>query len=266
MKDTVSPRNRVSMNILIAGLILSTLVVLLIAGIAVVTVILPLADNLTLALRAGLNTQTAVTELMNQVITRVLIGVAAAVVVQLGITVVCIRVILRRIRSLEAMGHELAEGNLTVPAPLRSRDAIGRLARSLSIAVHNLNGMAVRILQAVRVSNRSADELTAQIETTASAGTAIGSSARDIRDQVSGLSTQLDSASGAIEEILATINSLGDQIANQSAQVEQTSAAISEMGASIDSVARITSERRNQGARLVQSTSEGGSRFGKPSR
>ncbi|MFW6362557.1 MAG: methyl-accepting chemotaxis protein [Spirochaeta sp.] len=258
MKNENQADKSISLNTLISILIAVTFLILVVSGAAVIMVVRPLAENLTLALRTGLSPQAAVSSLMTGVITRLSVGIGVAVVLQLTAIVLCMRILLRRVHNLEAIGAQLAEGDLTATTTLRSRDAIGRLARSLNIAVHNLNTIAVRILQAVRAGSSSASDLTVQIQAAAEAGDAIGTNAQHIRSQVSDLSGQISSASGAIEEIMATIISLGNQINTQAAQVEETSAAVNEMGASIDSVARIAGERKTQAAALVKVTQDGG--------
>ncbi|GEA90171.1 methyl-accepting chemotaxis protein [Cellulomonas cellasea] len=183
------------------------------------------------AAEAEAESQRAVTGLV------VTLGIALVVVVALGYqTAMSIRCAAREVQaSLEAM----ARGDFTVPAPVRSRDELGRMAEALGVAQAAVRETLVGVVEIASTVAGAAHELAAanaQVaasseETSAQAGV-VAAAAEEVNRNVHVVAAGAEEMGASISEIAQNANQAAKVATDATGVAETTTRTVARLGVS----------------------------------
>jgi len=163
-------------------------------------------------------------------------------------------------RSLSALSRitETAEsGDLRIELGSVAKDELGSFATRFQGFVSSLKDIITGIKATASENVGIKQELVAGAEETSASVVEISASIDSINSQASLMSENIATSSTSAEEIARTVDSMNQQIANQAAMVEQSTAAIGQMISSVHNVSKITTEKKTNTDRLVDTAGSG---------
>ncbi|WP_328468002.1 methyl-accepting chemotaxis protein [Actinoplanes sp. NBC_00393] len=169
--------------------------------------------------------------------TQMIIFVAVALLLGLGLAAFVCRVIVRQLGSVSTSLAAVAQGDLTVPAEVQVRDELGGMAVAVNTARDGLREMVGELTTSSQVLGQSTQRLTGATER-------IGESAREASDQADAVAAAAGSVSSNVQTVAAGSEEMGVSIreiaesANEAARVaseavgvaETTNATVSKLG------------------------------------
>jgi len=175
------------------------------------------------------------------------IALAAAVVVALAL--VLSRKVLRGVTAVDRSLKALADGDLTVPADVSSRDEMGDMARSLHTAQDALRALVGEVHEtaetvasaAVELSASSSQVAAASEETSAQAGV-VASASEEISRSVSAVSAGAEQMGSSIREIAQNANEaarVAHEATGVAASTNQTVAKLAASSQEIGNVVKV---------------------------
>jgi methyl-accepting chemotaxis protein len=172
-----------------------------------------------------------------------------------------IRSIARPLLDLVAAVDKVGKGDLTVAAPYRGKDELGRIAISVNGLAADLRGLVSTVKLKLQSLDEAGQTLAANMEETGAAVIEINANIGNARGQLDGQSSAVREVIEAIQALTTGVDTLSDMIQRQSAGVSQSSASVEEMIANIESVAANV-EGASKGAELLATKgSEGKARI-----
>jgi methyl-accepting chemotaxis protein len=165
--------------------------------------------------KGSMDGMTAVRAAVESASKGMILCLAFAVVVAIGVTWFLVRGITRPLGMAVTALNQVAEGDLTASIDLQSKDEIGQMAAALKAAVENLRSTMQRVSEGAVASTSSSQQL-------ASASEAIATGAQE-------QSASLEETSASLEEITATVRQSADN-ARQASQLASSSKDAAEQG------------------------------------
>jgi methyl-accepting chemotaxis protein len=134
-----------------------------------------------------------------------LVAVIASLALLIGVFMMTtIRHITRPLNEMRAVLAEIAQGNLTVRANVRSADEVGEMAQSLNLAVDALSQTLNKVSSHTLTVNEAAGEIDAEVGNQASTSTEMSASVAEITstmEELSASSTQIAEHSKSVVDI-----------------------------------------------------------------
>jgi methyl-accepting chemotaxis protein len=196
---------------------------------------------------AGLKDATAITTLT---VARLLsadliliVGLAAAAAIGIGIALVITRLITNPLSKGVAFAQLVASGDFTQRLAIGQEDEIGVLARAL-------NGMCVQLRDMVAAVQESA------VRVAASSGE-ISASAQKLAEGSQSQASTLEETAASVEELTASVDQVAGHAQSQAAAVEQGTASMSQVQKSIELVSASLDEISGLASRSVENAIEG---------
>ncbi len=148
--------------------------------------------------------------------------------------------IVRPIRKTEEILRDIAQGkgDLTQRIPVSSGDEVGSMAESFNSFSSSLGRMILAIRNASTRLQEVGQELSANMEQTASSVNQISATVDSVNRRISDQASGVTESAQALTEIGRNIDRLNHLIENQAAAVTESSASIEEMIAGIQNVTR----------------------------
>ncbi|MCL2070336.1 MAG: methyl-accepting chemotaxis protein [Treponema sp.] len=151
----------------------------------------------------------------------------------------------------------VAQGDLSRPIDISSRDEIGLLALYFNRTIENIKQMIVNIRsEADKLSQISADLYNDMTETAATMNE-ITANIQSIKGRMTNQSASVTETNAAMEQITVNINKLNDHVEKQSSSVSQSSSSIEEMLANIQSVTQTLVKNTENVERLSEASDVG---------
>ena len=169
----------------------------------------------------------------------VIIALIAGILAAAAIGLLVARLIRRQLASVAQALGAVADGNLTVPAEVRSRDELGHMAAAVNRARDGLRGTVTQLAGGARDLGTSARQLTGVTgrigdsarEAAAQAGL-VAAAAGDVSASVQSVAAGSDQMGASIREIAQNANSAA-QVASSAVGVAQsTNETVAKLGAS----------------------------------
>jgi methyl-accepting chemotaxis protein len=146
-------------------------------------------------------------------------------------------------KTMDSVSHftnNLANRDYTESTvPVTSRDEFGLLVNDLNKFFDITKHLLEEFRDTVVVSNGTADELAADMQSTSVAVQQIVGNISSVKAQMDGQTEGVEKATNALSKIMTNIEQLNSGIESQSAAVTQSSAAVNQMVANIKSVSSI---------------------------
>ncbi|MBG0567989.1 methyl-accepting chemotaxis protein [Actinoplanes aureus] len=169
--------------------------------------------------------------------TQMIIFVAVALLLGLGLATFVCRVIVRQLGSVSTSLAAVAQGDLTVPAEVQVRDELGGMAVAVNTARDSLRDMVGQLTTSSHILGQSTQRLTSATER-------IGESAQQAAAQADAVSVAAGTVSTNVQTVAAGSDEMGVSIreiaesANEAARVaseavgvaETTNATVSKLG------------------------------------
>jgi methyl-accepting chemotaxis protein len=171
--------------------------------------------------------------------TELVVFMAVALILALGLAAFVCRVILRQLRSVSGSLAAVARGDLSVPAEVQARDELGAMAVAVNEARDGLRDMVGSLTASSQALGQSTSQLTGTTER-------IGHSAQDAARQADAVAAAAGVVSANVQTVAAGSDEMGASIreiaesANQAARVaseavgvaQTTNDTVSKLGAS----------------------------------
>ncbi|MGP4071788.1 methyl-accepting chemotaxis protein [Piscibacillus sp. B03] len=191
------------------------------------------------------------TELRNQTLTTTIIISAIAIVIGTLAVIFFVRYITKRLRAVRDGLSSVANGDLTQPVDVNSKDELGELAESYNQMVENMRNLISNVIETSEQVAASSEELSANADETTTASEQISSSIQEVS---SGNEKQVENVNRSrnfVSEISENINEIskrtervtqssvetsdkaaeGEQVVNQAvSQMENISSNVSNIG------------------------------------
>jgi methyl-accepting chemotaxis protein len=164
----------------------------------------------------------------NMLILSVLASFLAIVALTLLMLIALRKVVIRPINEIEKASLMLAEGDLSFPVDIKTRDEISRLSQAMKDSFHSISG----ILRRVKDVSQRISKVSAVVE--AESGKVLDGT------QVEAVS--IDNISSSVEELNVSIGEISEGSDSLAATVEEIAASMEQMSASISQIGRNTLE------------------------
>jgi methyl-accepting chemotaxis protein len=156
----------------------------------------------------------------------------------LGIMIMFMRMIFRRINTISRILREISEGegDLTRRIKILHQDEIGELGIYFNSTLEKIKCLIISIKDRSSALFETGKQLSQNMEQTASAINHINLNIDSIKGQVANQSTSVAETNATMNQVTTDINQLNGHVEMQTASVSQSSSAIEEMLANIQSV------------------------------
>lgn len=186
------------------------------------------------------------------------------------LTILLRKTVIRPIKQIEGATKMLAQGDLSFPVDIRSKDEIGRLSQDLKKALRNIGNVLMRIRELTEkatITTMGIEDETkkifdgAQLETEATGNISssieeMNASMGEIADSVTGLSSSAEQSAAAVNEMVATTEGITKSTIEISAALDTTSSSMEEISATIKEVARNAEELSLSAEETLSATEE----------
>ncbi|GMK38176.1 hypothetical protein PCCS19_12300 [Paenibacillus sp. CCS19] len=192
-------------------------------------------------------------EQLNTMLKREAVIAVSTEVVGIILIVLFLRRMLAPLKRIARLSEQAASGDLTVSAPVRSGDEIGRLSAAFNDMIANLNGLIQSVQRSTQSVNSSADSVH---DHAADSSTQTRIVAEAVREVAAGSAMQLQSSQEsqrAMTEITIGIQRIAESASQVADLAQETSEKATTGGGTIDStVAQMNAIEE----RLVQAAAE----------
>lgn len=175
-----------------------------------------------------------------------------SMIIIIFVIIIIIKSITKNVSQLINVTNKIEKGDLTQTVNIKAKDEIGILSNHFNSFIKNIKNIINNIKMSSEENITIKNNMISQTEQIENTLIKITSNLDMIQDKVNILNQNVSTTTTAIEQITRNIDSLDNQIENQSGAVAETSASISEMTASISNVARITNQKKDATAILLQ--------------
>jgi len=157
----------------------------------------------------------------------IVIALIAGILLAAAIGLLVMRLIRRQLASVSQALGAVADGNLTLPAEVRSRDELGRMAVAVNRARDGLRGTVTQLADGAQNLASSAQQLTGVTAR-------IGESAREAAAQAGLVAAAAGDVSGSVQSVAAGSDEMGSSIreiaqnANDAAQVASSAVGVAQ--------------------------------------
>ena len=131
------------------------------------------------------------------------LSLAAALIVA-ALLFVILTIILKPLKKMVEVTNQVASGDLTVEVEQKSNDEIGQLQKGFGTMVQNLRQLVGDVGIAVRESNRSSQDLSANVEE-------VSAQEQNINMSVGQIAAGMEEMSASIQEVSATTEEIGGE-------------------------------------------------------
>ncbi|UQU64403.1 methyl-accepting chemotaxis protein [Couchioplanes caeruleus] len=169
----------------------------------------------------------------------VIVALIAGIVLAAAIALIVARLVRRQLASVAHALGAVADGNLTVPAEVRSRDELGLMAAAVNRARDGLRGTVAQLTGGAQELGASAQQLTGVTgrigesarEAAAQAGLVAGA-AGDVSASVQTVAAGSDEMGASIREIAQNANDAAQVAAGAVGVAQNTNETVAKLGAS----------------------------------
>lgn len=187
-----------------------------------------------------------------------IVSIAAAIAVALVLSILFSNVIIKRIKSIKVVLHEIARKNLTVKIDINTKDEFQELGDYVKELIESLKEFIDSAGQSVSKVNQIKDVLKSGTNDSEISLNRINQSIEDMTGQFSVLDGNIEQSTRDITTMDEEIVGIVDSVSDQSLAVESSSSAIEEMTASVSQIANLTSRKRESTDDLLKIVSKGG--------
>jgi methyl-accepting chemotaxis protein len=171
--------------------------------------------------------------------TELIIVMAAALIVALGLATFVCRQIMRQLSNVSASLGAVAEGDLSVAAEVQARDELGAMAVAVNEAREGLREVVAKLTDSSAALGRSTQQLTGSTDRIGASAQEASRQADAVADAANVVSSNVQTVAAGSEEMGASIREIA-QSANEAARVaseavgvaESTNATVSKLGVS----------------------------------
>lgn len=185
-------------------------------------------------------------------------SIAAAVIVAIILSVLFSNVILKRIKRIKNVLHEISQKNLAVNIDINTKDEFQELGDYVKELVDSLKDFIDSAGRSVSKVNQIKDVLKSGTNESEISLNRINQSIEDMTGQFDVLDGNIEQSTRDITTMDEEIVGIVDSVHNQSIAVESSSSAIEEMTASVSQIANLTSKKRESTNDLLEIVSQGG--------
>jgi methyl-accepting chemotaxis protein len=191
-------------------------------------------------------------EVLKQIVTGVV-----ALAVGIFIFFVFQRMIFGKLNAINIILREISEGegDLTRRIEIKRMDEIGELGSYFNLTLEKIKNMVTAIKIQTGSLLNVGQELSVNMEETASEVRKIDATIQSIMKKTINQSASVTQTGVAMEQVTRNIGRLNDQVTEQTGSVSRSSSAIEEMLANIENVTR-TLERNSENVRQLAASSE----------
>jgi methyl-accepting chemotaxis protein len=172
-----------------------------------------------------------------------MVGLAAAMLLAIGIAVSITRAITRPLLKSVAFARTVADGDFTVDLDISQKDEIGSLADALK-------GMSLRLKTAIATVQKNAAAV-------ADSSDQISTNAQKLSEGAQSQASTLEQTSASVEELAASVDQVAENAKSQAEAVERGSAAMSQVHTSIETVSKNLAEISELATHSVDNSQEG---------
>ena len=173
------------------------------------------------------------------------------------LSILTTRSITRSIRILEGGIARVAQGDLTVRFPLRSRDEFGRLAKNLDAMVDQWNRSLVTIQNAAEKNSLTKEQLVGSVATATTSAVEIEANSASIQGQMGTLRQLIEAGSSQMKSIDEAFTRFNAQVEGQNVQVEESVASVGQIVASVERISALAEQDREAVQALVEDSLRG---------
>jgi methyl-accepting chemotaxis protein len=181
-------------------------------------------------------------------------GIAALLVIFIlllrGIVIVPLR---KTAANAAAVSQNLSskEADFTYQMPVKQRDEIGVIIRSVNGFISSLRGLMSQLKNAQSSLQSIGENLSSQSEESANANERIMSAAMDIKSQTANQSRSLERTRSVLQSSVEALGGLNSLIVDQNRSISDSAASVKEMAGTIDAVRNAVQEMKDQFSALV---------------
>ena len=143
------------------------------------------------------------------------------------------------------------DADFTYQMPVKQRDEIGVITRSINGFISSLRGLVSQLKDAQASLQTIGENLSGQSEESVRANGRIMDAALGIKGQTENQSQSLERTTSVLRDAAGALEGLNDLIAEQNRSITASSASVEEMAETIDAVRTAVQEMKNQFAALV---------------
>ena len=181
-----------------------------------------------------------------------IIAAAAGLLIGIIISITIVRRLTGGFRIITEYSVDLSSGILNNRRIYKKKDEFGRLITEFNSSFDSLS-LLIQTMENLAGKNTDLNNhLAESTEEVSSSVSEMGANIGQMEKQVEQQDEVVESTVTAVNQIAANIDSLTKQIENQSSAVTESSASVEEMTASINNVARLSNERNEQTALLLE--------------
>lgn len=187
----------------------------------------------------------------NMLLSSIIASFFAIVILSMLMIFILRRVVIKPIRKIEHASLKLAEGDLSFPVEIMTRDEISRLSKAMKDSLYSISGILKRVrdvsqrLSDVSLSmEEESDKVLEGTQLEAEAIDSISASVDELNASIAEISEGSDTLAASVEEIVtsmeemsASISQIGRNTLDLFSAMEDTSASIEEMSITIKEVA-----------------------------
>jgi methyl-accepting chemotaxis protein len=185
------------------------------------------------------------------------IGIIAAIILSVILSSLIIRVIIKRIKSLQNDIEILATGNLTVRAQDDGRDELSELGKNLNDFADKLRNTFATIQSGSQLNTQARNDLLIALEDSVGS---VEEGERNV-ESILVLTTSLDQSvkesEASADLIVNRVESFAEMVQAQVAMVEESTAAITEITASLSNMSKTVGSNREAAIKLEKASSDG---------
>ena len=181
--------------------------------------------------------------------------------IALGLTLLLffLRMIFSRLHNINVILHELTlgEGDLTQRIKIEKEDEIGELSNYFNMTLEKIKKMIINIKNETVVLSDIGNDLSNNMNETASVVNEITSNVQSIKDRIINQSASVSQTHATMEHLVVNINKLNGHVENQGTNISGASSAIEEMVANTRSVTE-TLIKNDENVKTLKDASEVG--------
>ena len=211
--------------------------------------------------RAGSASNSEIRAEADRMVGQLLIVGLAAIAVVVVFSVLTARSISAPIGALVRALDVVGRGDLSARTDVSGKDEMGRMGDSVDRLVIQMSSLIGTVKEKVAALEATGQDLSANMEETASAVIQINSNISSTKGQLAEQSDSVSEVSAAMEQLARSVDSLSALIAAQSQVVVQSSASVEQMIANVESVAQASAKAAAASDELVGAGAEGKQRI-----
>jgi len=137
---------------------------------------------------------------------------------------------------MKTLGEIQANSDLTNRFTVKGKDEVGKLSEFCNQTFEKIQNLIINIKNEANVLSEIGNDLTSNMNLTASSMNQIASSVQSIKGRIINQSASVSETHATMEQVVVNIKKLNDHVENQSENISQASSSIEEMVANVNSV------------------------------